>query len=132
VSGDATALHQVAQHVDDLERAVAFYRDTLGLPLIATFDPPGLAFFDLGETRLLLEAGAPSALLYLRVGDIGRRFAELRAAGVTFEDEPHLIHRDDDGRFGPAGNEEWMTFFRDSEQNLLGLVERRLAPLNPA
>jgi methylmalonyl-CoA/ethylmalonyl-CoA epimerase len=132
VSGDANALHQVAQHVDDLERAVAFYRDTLDLPLIATFDPPGLAFFDLGATRLLLEAGASSALLYLRVSDIDGRVAELRDAGVTFEDEPHLIHRDDDGRFGPAGTEEWMTFFRDSEQNLLGLVERRLAPLNPA
>lgn len=126
MSGDAARLHQVAQHVDNLGRSVAFYRDTLGLPLIATFDPPGLAFFDLGGTRLLLEAGAPSALLYLRVDDIDRRFAELRAAGVTFEGEPHLIHRDDDGRFGPAGSEEWMAFFRDSEQNLLGLVERRL------
>jgi methylmalonyl-CoA/ethylmalonyl-CoA epimerase len=132
VSGDVIALHQVAQHVDDLERAIAFYRDTLGLPLIATFDPPGLAFFELGETRLLLEAGAPSALLYLRVTDIDRRYAELRGADVTFEGEPHLIHRDDDGRFGPSGNEEWMAFFRDSEQNLLGLVERRLAPLNSA
>jgi methylmalonyl-CoA/ethylmalonyl-CoA epimerase len=125
VSSGPGALHQVAQHVDDLERAVEFYRDTLGLPLIATFDPPGLAFFDLGGTRLLLEAGAPPALLYLRVGDIDRRFTELRAAGVTFEGEPHLVHRDDDGRFGPPGNEEWMAFFRDSEQNLLGLVERR-------
>jgi methylmalonyl-CoA/ethylmalonyl-CoA epimerase len=132
VSRDSGALHQVAQHVDDLGRAVGFYRDTLGLPLIATFDPPGLAFFDLGGTRLLLEAGAPSALLYLRVDDIDRRHTDLRAAGVTFEGEPHLIHRDDDGRFGPAGNEEWMAFFRDSEQNLLGLVERRLAPLNSA
>jgi methylmalonyl-CoA/ethylmalonyl-CoA epimerase len=125
VSSGPGALHQVAQHVDDLERAVEFYRDTLGLPLIATFDPPGLAFLDLGDTRLLLEAGAPPALLYLRVGDIDRRFTELRAAGVTFEGEPHLVHRDDDGRFGPPGNEEWMAFFRDSEQNLLGLVERR-------
>jgi methylmalonyl-CoA/ethylmalonyl-CoA epimerase len=132
VSDGPGALHQVAQHVDDLGRAVAFYRDTLGLPLIATFDPPGLAFFDLGGTRLLLEAGAPSALLYLRVDDIDGRHADLRAAGVTFEGEPHLIHRDDDGRFGPPGNEEWMAFFRDSEQNLLGLVERRLAPLNSA
>jgi methylmalonyl-CoA/ethylmalonyl-CoA epimerase len=132
VTGDAGALHQVAQHVDDLERAVAFYRDTLGLPLIATFDPPGLAFFDLGGTRLLLEAGAPSALLYLRVADIDGRVAELRTTGVTFESEPHLVHRDDEGRFGPAGNEEWMAFLRDSEQNLLALVERRLAPLNPA
>jgi methylmalonyl-CoA/ethylmalonyl-CoA epimerase len=132
VTQTAGPLHQVAQHVDDLERAVAFYRDVLALPLIATFDPPGLAFFDLGDTRLLLEGGAPSALLYLRVGDIDRRFADLRAAGVTFEDEPHLVHRDDEGRFGPAGTEEWMTFLRDSEQNLLGLVERRLPPLNPA
>jgi methylmalonyl-CoA/ethylmalonyl-CoA epimerase len=125
VSDAPGSLHQVAQHVDDLERAVGFYRDTLGLPLIATFDPPGLAFLDLGDTRLLLEAGAPPALLYLRVGDIDRRFTELRAAGVTFEGEPHLVHRDDDGRFGPPGNEEWMTFFRDSEGNLVGLVERR-------
>jgi methylmalonyl-CoA/ethylmalonyl-CoA epimerase len=132
VTDGPVALHQVAQHVDDLDRAVGFYRDTIGLPLIATFDPPGLAFFDLGGTRLLLEAGAPSALLYLRVEDIDRRFDELRTAGVTFEGEPHLIHRDDDGRFGPAGNEEWMAFFRDSEQNLLALVERRLAPLNSA
>ena len=67
-----------------------------------------------------------------RVDDIDRRFADLRAAGVTFEGEPHLIHRDDDGLFGPAGNEEWMAFFRDSEQNLLGLAEGRLPPLNSA
>jgi methylmalonyl-CoA/ethylmalonyl-CoA epimerase len=130
VSGDAGALHQVAQHVDDLDRAVTFYRDVLGLPLIATFDPPGLAFFDLHGTRLLLETGAPSALLYLRVGDINGRAAELRAVGVDLLDEPHLIHRDDDGRFGPSGTEECMTFLHDSEQNLLALVERRLAPMN--
>jgi len=119
------SLHQVAQHVDDLDRAVAFYRDTLGLPLLGRFDPPGLAFFDLGATRLLLEAGAPSALLYLRVDEIDRRFAELRAAGVDLVDEPHLIHRDEDGQFGRPGGEEWMVFLRDSEGNLLGLAERR-------
>jgi methylmalonyl-CoA/ethylmalonyl-CoA epimerase len=118
-------LHQIAQHVDDLDRAVAFYRDTLGLAFIARFDPPGLAFFDLGNTRLLLEPGAPSAILYLEVDDIESRTQSLRTAGVEFVDEPHLIHRDDAGRFGPAGTEEWMAFFRDSEQNLLGLVERR-------
>ena len=118
-------LHQIAQHVDDLDRAVAFYRDTLGLAFIARFDPPGLAFFDLGNTRLLLEPGAPSAILYLEVDDIASHTQSLRTAGVEFVDEPHLIHRDDAGRFGPAGTEEWMAFFRDSEQNLLGLVERR-------
>ena len=118
-------VHQIAQRVDDLDRAIAFYRDTLGVAFIARFDPPGFAFFDLGNTRLLLEPGASSALLYLEVDDIDATFATLVAAGVEFVDEPRRIHRDDDGQFGPAGVEEWMTYFRDSEQNLLALVERR-------
>ena len=52
-------LRQVAQHADDLDRATAFYRDVVGLRHLATFEPPGLVFFDLGDgTRLLLEGGA--------------------------------------------------------------------------
>jgi len=119
------ALHQVAQKADDLDRAVAFYRDVLGLPFIARFDPPGLAFFDLGATRLLIETGDVSSLLYLWVDDIDAAYEELKAKGVEFVDEPHLIHRDDDGTFGAAGEEEWMVFFRDSEGNLVGLATRR-------
>ena len=118
-------VHQIAQHADDLDRAVVFYRDTLGLALIARFDPPGLAFFDLGNTRLLLEKGATSVVLYFEVDDIEASHRSLAAAGVDFVAEPHRIHRDDDGLFGPAGGEEWMAFFRDSEQNLVALVERR-------
>ncbi len=109
----------------DLDRAEGFYRDVLGLPLIARFDPPGLVFFDLDGTRLLLEAGATSALLYLGVDDIDATYKALGDQGVTLEAEPHVIHRDEDGTFGPAGQEEWMAFIRDSEDNLLGLVERR-------
>jgi methylmalonyl-CoA/ethylmalonyl-CoA epimerase len=118
-------LHQIAQRAEDLDRAVEFYRDALGLHLIARFDPPGLAFFDLGNTRLLLERSAPTALLYLEVDDIEARFDELRAAGVELVGEPHLIFRDDDGLFGPPGGEELMAFFRDSEQNLLALAQRK-------
>jgi methylmalonyl-CoA/ethylmalonyl-CoA epimerase len=118
-------VHQVAQRADDLDRAVAFYRDALGLPLIARFDPPGLAFFDLGNTRLLLERGATAALLYLQVDDIDGAVATLEAAGVEITDPPHPIFRDDEGTFGEAGTEEWMAFFNDSEGNLVGLVERR-------
>ena len=83
-------LHQVAQRAVDLDRATAFYRDILGLAVLARFDPPGLAFFDLGDTRLLLEAGAPSAILYLEVDDIDATAASLAASGVEFVDEPHL------------------------------------------
>lgn len=118
-------LHQVAQRAEDFDRAVAFYRDTLGLRLIASFDPPGLAFFDLDGVRLLIEPGAPSALIYLVTDDIGARVEALRDAGVAIESEPHVIFRDDDGTFGAPGAEEWMAFFRDSENNLVGLVERR-------
>jgi methylmalonyl-CoA/ethylmalonyl-CoA epimerase len=120
-----TSLHQVAQHADDLDRATAFYRDVLGLRHLASFDPPGLTFFDLHGTRLLLERGAPAALLYLGVDDIEAAADELAGRGVQFEHVPHLIHRDDDGRFGPPGNETWTAFFRDSEGNLLGLAAQR-------
>lgn len=118
-------LHQVAQRATEMERSVAFYRDTLGLELIAHFDPPGLAFFRLGDTRLMLERQAPSSTLYLRVGDIEAAHQELVRRGVAFEADPHLVHRDDEGRFGPAGEEEWMAFFRDPDANLLALVSRR-------
>ena len=118
-------LHQVAQHVEDLDRAVAFYRDVIGLDLIARFDPPGLAFFDLGTSRMLLEVGAPPALLYLGVDDVAAMTETLRSAGVVIESEPHVIHVDEVGQFGPAGEAEEMSFFRDSEGNLVGLAARR-------
>jgi len=126
--GDVAGLHQVAQHVEDLDRAVAFYEDILGLRLIARFDPPGLAFFELGDTRLLLEAGAPSALLYLRVADPASSAERLRQLGVTIEQDAHVIFTDSDGQFGAPGEDEVMAFFRDSEQNLLGLAGRVSAP----
>ncbi|MCU0268974.1 MAG: VOC family protein [Acidimicrobiales bacterium] len=117
-------LIQVAQHAEDLERAVAFYRDTLGLHLDARFDPPGMAFFRLGRLRLLVEAAAPSTLLYIEVEDIEAERARLEAAGVVFSREPHLVYTHD-GTFSPAGLQEWLAFFHDSEGNLLALVERR-------
>ena len=118
-------LRQVAQHVEDLDRAVAFYRDVLGLDFVVRFDPPGLAFFDLGSTRLLLEPAAPTAILYFGVDDVAAATDDLRALGVAIESEAHVIHVDADGQFGPPGEAEEMAFFRDSEGNLVGLAGRR-------
>jgi methylmalonyl-CoA/ethylmalonyl-CoA epimerase len=115
-------LTQVAQRAEDLDRAVAFYEKLLGAPPLARFVPPGLVFFALGSTRLLLEQGAPSALLYLSVPSVRERIAELRAAGVAIEAEPHVIFSHSDDSLGPAGHDEWMAFIRDSEGNLVGLV----------
>ena len=125
ILGMVTDLRQVALHVEDMNRAVAFYRDIVGLDFIARFDPPGLAFFDIGGTRLLLEAGAPSSLLYLGVDDVAGMTERLRQAGVTIDSEPHVIHVDETGQFGPPGEAEEMSFFRDSENNLVGLAGRR-------
>ncbi|MEJ7839284.1 MAG: hypothetical protein WKF81_10730 [Thermomicrobiales bacterium] len=40
---------QVAQHADDLARAMAFSTALLGTPPVAQFDPPGLVFFLIGD-----------------------------------------------------------------------------------
>jgi methylmalonyl-CoA/ethylmalonyl-CoA epimerase len=117
-------LHQVALHADDLDRAVTFYTALIGEPPIAIFDPPGLAFFRLGDTRLLIERGAPSALIYLRVDDVRITLERLRADGVSIASEPHVIFTDRDGQFGPAGAQEWMAFITDSEGNLVGLASQ--------
>ena len=94
------------------------------MALVARFDPPGLAFFDLGNTRLLLEKGEQGSLLYLQVDDVKAACTDLAAKGVTIEGEPHVIFDDADGTFGPAGQTEWLGFFRDSENNLVGLMSR--------
>jgi len=121
-------LHQVAQHVDDLERATAFYTSVLGEPPIAKFDPPGLVFFRLGDTRLLLEHGAPSAMIYLRVDDVRVTVDRLRDDGVQIASEPHVIFTDDTGMFGPPGAQELMAFITDSEGNLVGLASQNPPP----
>jgi len=130
-TGKFVELHQIAQHADDLDRAVAFYSDVLGCEVITRIDPPGLAFLRLGSVRLLLDKAAPSALIYLRVDDVRATAEHLRAAGLPMHTEPHLINTDTDGIFGEAGFEEWMAFVRDSEGNLVGLASRH-APADPS
>ena len=119
------SLVQIAQHADDLERAATFYAALLGSPPTATYDPPGLVFFDLDGVRLLLDRAAPSSLVYLRVDDIDETVGRLRGRGVTVESEPHVIFGHEDNTLGPAGTDEWHAFVRDSEGNLVGLVEQR-------
>jgi catechol 2,3-dioxygenase-like lactoylglutathione lyase family enzyme len=128
-------LTQVARPTADLDGAVAFYRDTLGLRLLARFEPPGLAFFDLGGVRLLVEGagsdGSPpggAGVLYFRVDDIHGAHRALCARGLVFDHDPQLVHRDEEGTFGPPGEEEWMAFFRDPDGGVLALATRIPGP----
>lgn len=113
-----STIGQIAVHVQDLERAVAFYRDRLGLRFLFQA-PPGLAFFDAGGVRLMLsrpegDAGGTS-ILYFKVEDIRAATAALRDRGVAIVDEPHVIAEMDT-------YDLWMAFFRDSEGNMHGLM----------
>jgi methylmalonyl-CoA/ethylmalonyl-CoA epimerase len=118
-------LVQVAQHVEDLQRATRFYARLLGAEPRATYDPPGLVFFDLDGVRLMLERGAPPALLYLAVPAIDAALERLRADGTPVRAEPHVIFRHADATLGPAGSAEWQAAVEDSEGNLVVLVEHR-------
>ncbi|MCL2794678.1 MAG: methylmalonyl-CoA epimerase [Microbacteriaceae bacterium] len=118
-------LGQVAVHADDLDRARAFYELLTGTKPTGFFDPPGLLFFQLGGVRLLLDRAAPPSLIYLKAPDIFATVERLRGAGVTIESEPRVIFEHTDASLGPVGTAEWQAFVRDSEGNLVGLVEHR-------
>jgi catechol 2,3-dioxygenase-like lactoylglutathione lyase family enzyme len=116
---------QIAINVQDVERATAFYRATLGMRFLFAF--PGLAFFDCGGVRLMLSRAEdpkldhPASILYYRVPDIEAAHAALAARGVRFERPPHLVARMPD-------HELWLAEFVDSEDNVLALMtEKRSA-----
>jgi methylmalonyl-CoA/ethylmalonyl-CoA epimerase len=114
-----TSIGQIAINVQNLERAVAFYRDKLGLKLLYEF--PGLAFFDCGGVRLMLsraekpEFDHPASIIYYKVSDIMAASRSLEDAGVALEHEPRIIAEMPD-------HDLWMSFVRDSEGNLVGLM----------
>jgi methylmalonyl-CoA/ethylmalonyl-CoA epimerase len=110
---------QIGIGVKDLDRAVAFYRDTLGMSFL--FQVPNLAFFDCGGVRLMLspperpDLDRPASILYYKVDDLSQAYATLRERGAAFVDEPHLIAQMPD-------HDLWMAFLKDSEGNTLGLM----------
>ena len=103
----------------DVDRATAFYRDTLKMPFLFRFGD--LSFFNCNGIRLMVgkaekpEFDHPGSVIYFKVPDIQATYGELREQDVSFEGEPHLIARMPD-------HELWMAFFRDSEGNMLALM----------
>ena len=114
-----TGIGQISIVVQDVERATAFYRDVLGLPLL--FAVPGMAFFDCGGVRLMLglasspELDHPSSILYFRVPEINAGYERLVGQGVTMVAPPRLI--------APMAKYDlWMAAFRDTEGNVHELM----------
>jgi methylmalonyl-CoA/ethylmalonyl-CoA epimerase len=115
-----STIGQIAVPVKDLDRAVAFYRDVLGLRFLFQA-PPGLAFFDAGGVRLLVEKPVeqefahPSSPIYFKVDDIHAMHRLLADRGADFRQPPHLIAKLPD-------HDLWMAFFHDGEGNTHALM----------
>ena len=115
-------IRQIAVVCKDVARATAFYRDTLGLPFLFAAGP-ALAFFDCGGVRLMLSSDNEghdnlSSMLYYLVTDIEGTQSDLESKGVSFVEKPHMIAKMPD-------HELWLSAFKDSEGNLLGLMEEK-------
>ena len=123
MSSTVGSIGQIALTVADIKRAVAFYRDAVGLPLLFEA-PPGLAFFNCGGIRLMLSLPegefqpGSSSVIYFKVTDIEGTHSQLKSRGVSFVDAPHLIAKLPD-------HELWMCFFRDPDGNTLALMEEK-------
>jgi predicted enzyme related to lactoylglutathione lyase len=123
MSSNAPEIRQVAITVSDLDRAVAFYRDVLGLTFL--FSPgPNLAFLSAGSVRIMLStpqgAGSPghNSILYFRVADVLAAHDAMVARGAATERAPQLAAKMPD-------HELWIGFLRDPDGNLVGLMEEK-------
>jgi catechol 2,3-dioxygenase-like lactoylglutathione lyase family enzyme len=114
-----SSIGQISVNVHDVDRATAFYRDTLGMKFL--FDAGHMAFFDCGGVRLMLstpdkpEFDHPTSFIYYRVADIERSYQILLSRGVRFEEKPTFVARLKD-------HDLWMAFFRDPDNNPLVLM----------
>jgi methylmalonyl-CoA/ethylmalonyl-CoA epimerase len=119
VTNKIQKIGQLAVPVKNMDTAIDFYKEKLGLPLLFNMD--NLAFFDCNGLRLLLSVpeskdfANASSVIYFHVNDINNSYQELTEKGVTFIDEPHLI-----AKMGQT--ETWMAFFKDTEDNTHALM----------
>ena len=109
-----SAIGQIAVNAHDINRAIDFYRDKLGMKFLFTA-PPGLAFFDCDGIRLMLSLPAkpefdhPSSIIYFNVDDIQQAYETLSERGVEFEEKPAFV-----ANMGTY--DLWIAAFRDSEE----------------
>ncbi|WP_339252790.1 VOC family protein [Sporosarcina sp. FSL W8-0480] len=122
--GEIKQIGQIGVPAKDIERATAFYKDKLGLQLL--FNNDVMAFFDCGGVRLFVslpekeEFAHPSSVLYFHVEDIQQAYENYKAKGIVFIDKPHMV-----AKMGQT--ETWMVFFKDTEDNMHGLMSEFVA-----
>ena len=116
-------LGQIAVTVSDVDAALGFYRDALGLPFLFRAGP-NLAFLMAGSVRIMLSTpqGAGRAghnsILYFKVADLAAAHAAILGRGAANERAPQLAAKMPD-------HELWTGFVRDPDGNLVGLMEEK-------
>lgn len=120
MSGKIGGIVQTALAVTDMARAVAFYRDVVGLPV--SFEAGGMTFFDAGGVRLLLGPPQPGqtpggdAVLYFDAPEFEAATAALETRGVTFlRPAADVIQRD-------GAREHCLRFFQDPDGHTLCIM----------
>ena len=120
-----STIAQIALTVSDVDTALGFYRNLLGLELLFSAGP-NLAFLNADGVRIMLstpqgagKVGANS-VLYFKVSDIETTHTKLVAAGAKSERVPQLAAKMPD-------HELWLSFLRDPDANLLALLEEKRA-----
>ncbi len=122
MGAELSGILQIAIPVKDIERATAFYRDALELQLL--MNGPNMAFFNCGGVRLYLDANkgvveaGGNSLIYFRAGNIDKAHALFKERSVKIHQEPRVIAALPD-------RDVWLMWIRDSEENLLGVMEER-------
>lgn len=111
--------------VRDAERAKAFYRDTLGLKLVAEELPFALVFdcqgMELRVTMVREVVAAPYTVLGWAVTDITAAARRLAGAGVKFQRYPQM-QQDELGIWSAPGGAR-VAWFQDPDGNLLSISQ---------
>ena len=118
-----STIRQIAITVRDVEKALTFYRDVLGLRFL--FSPSSeLAFLAAGDIRIMLStpqgAGTvgENSILYFTATDIEATYEVLVARGAEGERPPALAAQMPDHAL-------WTGFLRDPDGNQVGLMEEK-------
>lgn len=123
MSSQVSNIKQIAITVSDVDKALEFYRDILGLEFLFSAGP-NLAFLNVDGVRIMLStpqgAGAVGAnsILYFNVTDIEFVYREFVEQGAKEERAPQLAANMPD-------HDLWTGFLRDPDDNLVGLMEEK-------
>jgi len=117
-----TSIGNVIVTVEDLERSVGFYRDTLGMTVVRSI-PGDFVFLDDGGVTLALRQATGRGRVVpgdveisFDVDDVQATYLSLRARGVVFRTPPRAVTEDADN------NRLLATDFRDPDRHVLSIT----------